>query len=364
MSNKKFFRPCPDCKTQIGYSAKGDFNKAIKHNTCCRKCKNKPKVKLCDNCGCNITYKTHAKKICDECRKKKTKSEAGTRNCPQCNRVINYSSKYERQSAEKKQTICSKCRGAYNGKLRKGKNLKDIWIEKGIEPHLAEVRFMETEKKRLKSREGYRHSQETITKIKQTSKNWKPSAKTKKAMMEGTAKRFAKPEEREKIKLARLKVIAERPELEEQRRKSGARTRARKEANGEYLGGCCKLYTIAGLRCQGNWERMYIEGLVKKKQALPFKAKTIKTSYGYYTPDFEYKNHFVEIKSTYTFDVCIGKKKGWNGKKETKQLRKIIWVSENVKPVHILVLDKKGNLLKKITDYSIFKSTNRDYKIS
>lgn len=187
--------------------------------------------------------------------------------------------------------------------------MKDIWIEKGHSEQDAQQMFETFEKQRLETRKGYKHTKETIDKISATEKGWQPSKKTKQNMSKGAVKRFEDPLQREKTSQARLKVIIERPDLEEQRAENCAKTRAAKEARGEYTGGSSKNFIVAGLNCQGTYEKKYIESLVKQNKELPTKVKSIKTPYGYYTPDFEFKDYYVEIKSLYTFEVCIGQKK-------------------------------------------------------
>ena len=50
-------------------------------------------------------------------------------------------------------------------------------------------------------------------------------------------------------------------------------------------------------------------------------------------PDFEFETYFVEIKSVYTFNKMIEQAK----KTENSQLNKLIWISNNIKEVKILV---------------------------
>lgn len=131
---------------------------------------------------------------------------------------------------------------------------------------------------------------------------------------------------------------------------------AYKNRKNKRSGGICKNYTINGVKCQGTWEKRYIENLCKKNKKLPSKInKPINTPYGLYLPDFEFSERYIEIKSPYTFDVARGHK-AWHNQthKSNKQIRKIAWTNENIKPVHTLILDRKGHLLEEITNYSIF----------
>jgi hypothetical protein len=109
-------------------------------------------------------------------------------------------------------------------------------------------------------------------------------------------------------------------------------------------GGVCKFFIINGLKCQGTYEKFYIENLIKKGFDLPEEGKSVVTPYGVYYPDFSFENKLIEIKSDYTYDVLIGSKVSRFTKKiETNQYYKIIWVNQNIKPVQILVVDKRNN---------------------
>jgi hypothetical protein len=100
-----------------------------------------------------------------------------------------------------------------------------------------------------------------------------------------------------------------------------------------------KWFNINGLNCQGNCERLYIEGLIKENKELPIKARTVCTKYGFYSPDFEFEDEYIEVKSTYTYSLLK--------KINNKQYLKIKETANLLKPVRILVIDiKSGNVLK------------------
>jgi transposase len=109
-------------------------------------------------------------------------------------------------------------------------------------------------------------------------------------------------------------------------------------------GGVCKRFIINDLMCYGTYEKFYIEKLIKERKKLPQNSKSINTPFGVYYPDFLGDNSLIEIKSDYTYDVLIGKKVNrWSRKIDTTQLEKIKWVNKNIKPVDVLVVDKKNN---------------------
>lgn len=87
MKQNIFFRNCISCGKQIGYISENSFKEANK------------KLKPCISCS-------------------KKKDIPLTRFCPQCNCLLTYTNKGNRQSAEKKGTICLKCaflKRNYNG---------------------------------------------------------------------------------------------------------------------------------------------------------------------------------------------------------------------------------------------------------
>jgi hypothetical protein len=109
-------------------------------------------------------------------------------------------------------------------------------------------------------------------------------------------------------------------------------------------GGVCKRYIINGLICDGTYEKFYIEKLMKERKKLPQNSESVITPFGVYYPDFLDDKSYIEIKSDYTYDVLIGMKPSrWTKKIDTTQLKKIKWVNENIKPVDVLVVDKKNN---------------------
>jgi hypothetical protein len=97
--------------------------------------------------------------------------------------------------------------------------------------------------------------------------------------------------------------------------------------NGNY----CKFYEVDGLRIQGRWELAYILNLKALGLPLPTKSKIILTPTGAYTPDFEFDDYFVEVKSAYTIRTC----------RTNGQFEKIKWVSNNIKKVRIVLITER-----------------------
>ncbi len=99
----------------------------------------------------------------------------------------------------------------------------------------------------------------------------------------------------------------------------------------------------------GTYEVAYLQNLINKNKKLPTICHVrIKTPFGTYLPDFEYKNKFIEIKSKFTLDVAKGLQPGKYNIKNKNQWEKIQWVNANIKKVEIIIPNKK-------TTFSLFK---------
>jgi hypothetical protein len=99
--------------------------------------------------------------------------------------------------------------------------------------------------------------------------------------------------------------------------------------------GICEYMMVNDYKVYGTCEQRYIKSLYKNNNELPFNKERsgIKTPFGICFPDFEYETHFIEIKSTYTFNKMIEERT----KTEKCQLGKLMWISNNVKEIKILV---------------------------
>jgi hypothetical protein len=99
-----------------------------------------------------------------------------------------------------------------------------------------------------------------------------------------------------------------------------------------------KFYKYLGLKCQGRKELRFLKECVRYKRPIPTKAKRILTPYGYYTPDFEYPDRYIEVKCLGTFKVCLGliAYKGLT-KISDKQFKKIKWVAKHKKPLEFVI---------------------------
>lgn len=108
----------------------------------------------------------------------------------------------------------------------------------------------------------------------------------------------------------------------------------------------------------GSYEVAYLQKLIDENRQLPaLPKKRFKTPFGSYMPDFEFEDRFIEVKSEFTLKVSKGLLPGNDGKFSDKQWKKISWLNDNMKPVEIVVLDKKEalNLFKKAINSKFVK---------
>ena len=99
-----------------------------------------------------------------------------------------------------------------------------------------------------------------------------------------------------------------------------------------------RFHYFKSLKCQGRKELRYLKEQDRYNKPLPTKAKRVKTPYSYYTPDFEYPDRYIEVKSLGTWFACIGLKayKGI-GEPSDLQWRKIKFCAKNIKPIEIVI---------------------------
>lgn len=140
---KRFYRKCPLCNIELGYTQKRERNKAEKNNNKCFKC------------GSKSENRSKEKKFFRECSK--------------CKNKIGYTNIKNRNKAENKKTLCGKCGSEKYSKTTEGiKNIEKL-------SQLNKEKFAGKNNPFY----GKHHSLETIKKIVKANKN-NPVFKTKK----------------------------------------------------------------------------------------------------------------------------------------------------------------------------------------
>lgn len=92
MKDKNYFRKCPKCDKELGYTDERNYKKAFENNSLCISC-----AKL-----------------------ENKKSLILTRNCPKCGKLIFHTNHYNRKEAEKLGRVCKEC--SYCERNFKGEN--------------------------------------------------------------------------------------------------------------------------------------------------------------------------------------------------------------------------------------------------
>lgn len=83
-----------------------------------------------------------------------------------------------------------------------------------------------------------------------------------------------------------------------------------------------------GLKCQSSYEKYFIEILYFNGVQLPINCKSTITPFGARLYDFEHDEMFYEIKSKWTYQDYPN----------SLQEKKDKWVSENIKPVKVIII--------------------------
>jgi len=115
---------CPKCNNILFYSSKRNLQRAIDNNNVCRSCR-----KLPDSMKESLSeYWTGRKRLNYPKHRKVTTYSEWYRNCGLCNKKVYYKSKYNRNLAETKNTICNSC-ATYKYKKSWEYRIKDEHIQ-------------------------------------------------------------------------------------------------------------------------------------------------------------------------------------------------------------------------------------------
>ncbi len=72
-----------------------------------------------------------------------------------------------------------------------------------------------------------------------------------------------------------------------------AQQKLSQSGNRKQMGGICKTFIINNLRCQGTYEKFYIEKLINENITCPKNYGSIVTPFGVYYPDFSYDDRLI-----------------------------------------------------------------------
>lgn len=255
-----------------------------------------------------------------------------TKNCPNCNSVMKYGIKGNLDRSLKNNSMCRECSG-------KKKWENPINRKKASESRKKYLSGIPYEKK---EEINFKISEKNKIVYQERSEEWKENWKSICSSI--SSERWKNPEYKKRVSKSMSDNNWSIREDAKEIKKRQVNSRIENN-NGLYSKGpgLCKEYVINDIFCYGSFEKKYIEILCSNQEKLPTNVKSsIVTKYGTYTPDFEFPDFFVEVKSKFTYDVLMGiKSYSKNRKSSPDQLNKIKWISENVKKVKIAIVDKE-----------------------
>ena len=268
------------------------------------------------------------------------------RNCPKCNKELTYKSKSNFNRAVRNLVICRNC-SQQEQKNNENYSDRNEKISIARKEYFKNIDKLEHQRQIDKFSEGIRNTYQN------KSDNWKEEwkktcSRTSKEKWSDTS---YKKRVSEKMKDNNWSNRVDKDEIIQK----SILTKIEKYGKSNGLGKC-KQFTVENLICDGTHEKFYIEYLISEGKNLPINTKSIKTDIGYYTPDFEYNDYYVDIKSLFTLKVLLGfSSYSKNKKSNPKQLLKIKYISKNIKPVKIILIDVIKNELLELSIDDILK---------
>ena len=262
------------------------------------------------------------------------------RNCPKCNKELTYKHRSNLNRAIRNSVICRNC-----SQLEQKNN--DSYLERN-------EKISKARKEYFKNIDGEEHKRQ-ISKFSESIRNtylnksdeWKE--KWKETCSRTSKEKWSDDNYKERVSnKIKDNNWSKRDDKEEIIQKV-INTKINKYGRSNGFGRC-KQFIINDIKCDGTHEMVYIENLVSENKKLPKNTKSIKTDFGYYTPDFEFDEFYVDIKSTFTLKVLLGfSSYSKNKKSNPKQLLKIKYIDKNVKPIKIIIVDVRQNEIKEFS---------------
>ena len=349
MERKNFTKLCPSCGGIQTYTTKGGLQSSIKENWGCNKCSSPHKKKTYDSDIINEVVKQYEDGV------SVSKIASNLRICKRNIKPILVEKNVwiDNRDDIKKTFNEDEINDIINKYINEGLGCETIGKSYGV----SKKPILRILKERGLLREGVSDgkkielSEEQIIQIKTLYINERKFSEEISKVM-GLGKHFV-----DKIlnKLSVKRSVGESISIRQTGKKRSERVRKilksaqqtyAKSGKRKQTGGVCKNYVVNGIKCQGTYEKFYIEKLVNENEILPNNSNSIETPFGVYYPDFSFDNKLIEIKCDYTYDILLGKKLNRFTKKiDTTQYEKIKWVNENITPVEIIIVDKRENKL-------------------
>lgn len=259
--------------------------------------------------------------------------------CPSCNCEINYTSKSNYNRANKSKKSCKSCA------QQRIKN-EDWYFERNNKISIARIDYWKEISQVDKDNQINKMAKSISEKYKNRPDEWKENWKLtcSRTSKEKWSDQSYKEKVSNKIKENNWSKRNDKDDIIE--KSISTKIERYGTPNGSFKPIRCKEFIVKDLICQGTHEKFYIESLIADKKVLPTNTNSIKTIYGYYKPDFEHNDFFVDVKSIFTLKVLLGLLSySKNKKSNPKQLSKMKYISDNIKPVRILLVDIIRNKL-------------------
>jgi len=252
------------------------------------------------------------------------------KNCPQCSNTIEFTCKGNLNRSIRNNKVCKSCA---QENLKKSSTYSDR--NKKISEGRIEYfnNLSESEHNLQKDKMSNSISEKYKNRSNEWKNNWKEICSIT------TSKRWEDPEYKKRVSNTMKDNNWSKREDSKEIYQKSIDTKIQKygKSSGH---GKCKYYKVDEVICYGLSEKKYIDYLYSNNLELPKNTNAIKTPIGYYTPDFEFEDFFIEVKSTFTFNVLIGIQSYSKTKKSNPlQLEKIKWISDNIKPIKIFIVD-------------------------
>ena len=103
---KPYERECPNCKTEIQYTDRSNFVRAINKNSLCNKCTVRNTPEVIEKIRSSMLGKTYPNRASNT---QKGKDLPFKRNCPNCNNELGYASQFSFNRAIKQNSVCNSC---------------------------------------------------------------------------------------------------------------------------------------------------------------------------------------------------------------------------------------------------------------
>lgn len=261
--------------------------------------------------------------------------------CPNCNCKIEYTNKGNYNRANRGKKTCKSCT---QQKIKR----EDWYIERNKKISISKIEYWNNIPLCEKNAQIKKMANSISEKYQNKPDDWKEE--WKKTCSRTSKEKWSDLSYKEKVsEKIKNNNWSKRPDKEDIIQKV-ILTKIEKYGKSNGLGRCSE-FLVEGLICNGTHEKFYIEWLISEGKDIPVSANSIKTEIGFYTPDFEFDEYYIDVKSIFTLKVLLGfSSYSKNKKSNPKQLSKMKYINDNIKPIKIILVDISES---KLVEFSI-----------